>query len=95
MLTETGLNVEIDTNLPVPAMEIPNNYRGLEFNVWLDMFMELAMCLAKHGFSNEAYALCDAAKDCIIWVHSKEDTFLIHLCFCSKYILVRHGIFDF
>ncbi|CAL3964818.1 hypothetical protein PZA11_002263 [Diplocarpon coronariae] len=81
-----GLNVDMD-GANIASIDIPDAYRGLSFNTWLDIFLELAMCLARLGFPKEAYALCDAAKDCIIWVHSREDMFLIHVAFCMCALL--------
>ncbi|KAJ5038259.1 uncharacterized protein L3040_007126 [Drepanopeziza brunnea f. sp. 'multigermtubi'] len=73
-----GLNVEIADNKKLAsASEIPKDYRGLSFEKWLDTFLELAMCLAKYGYSLEAYAICEAAKDCVVWMHNREDMFLI------------------
>lgn len=66
-----------------PAIEIPDDYRGIPFSTWLDIFLEYALCLAKNGNAREAYNLCEAAKDAIVFYHSREDMFLIHVCWCG------------
>ncbi len=66
-----------------PAIDIPDDYRGIPFSTWLDIFLEYALCLAKNGNAREAYNLCEAAKDAIVFYHSREDMFLIHVCWCG------------
>lgn len=63
---------------------IPADYRGLQFGVWLDIFLEYSLCLAKAGRIKESYEICEAAKDSIVFFQSREDMFLIHVCWCSK-----------
>ncbi len=65
-------------------MEIPENYRGISFASWLDIFLEYALCLVKAGRHLESYEICEAAKDAIVFYHSREDMFLIHICWCSR-----------
>ena len=64
--------------------EVPENYRGLSFSIWLDIFLEYALCLVRFGKQQEAYEICEAAKDAIVFYHNKEDMFLIHLTWCGK-----------
>jgi general transcription factor 3C polypeptide 3 (transcription factor C subunit 4) len=81
MLLDLGANVQDRAN------RIPNGiddtYRGMSFDAWLDIFMEFAICLAKRGKLAESYELCQAAKDCVVFFHSRNDMFLLHLCWCS------------
>ncbi|KAI1008174.1 hypothetical protein K3495_g62 [Podosphaera aphanis] len=63
-------------------VNIPQDYRGISFSRWLDIFLEYALCLAKNGHSHQSYELCEAAKDAIVFYHSREDMFLINLCWC-------------
>jgi general transcription factor 3C polypeptide 3 (transcription factor C subunit 4) len=68
-----------------PVAEIPDDYRGIPFSTWLDIFLEYALSLARNGEKAEAYNLCEAAKDAIVFYHSREDMFLIHVCWCGMY----------
>lgn len=63
---------------------MPENYRGLSFSIWLDIFLEYALCLVRRGKQLQAYEICEAAKDAIVFYHNKEDMFLIHLTWCGK-----------
>jgi len=65
------------------AVEIPENYRGISFSAWLDIFLEYALCLVRYDRHQEAYEICEAAKDAIVFYHSREDMFLIHVCWCG------------
>jgi general transcription factor 3C polypeptide 3 (transcription factor C subunit 4) len=80
MIVELG--AEVDERKNVTA-EIPENYRGISFGGWLDIFLEYALCLTRYGRHREAYEICEAAKDAIVFYHSKEDMFLIHVCWCG------------
>lgn len=51
---------------------------------WLDIFLEYALCLARNGQSKEAYEICEAAKDSVVWCHIEDDRFLIHMSWCSE-----------
>lgn len=63
---------------------MPSDYRGIAFSSWLDIFLDFALCLARNGKMKESYEICEAAKDCALWYHSREDLFLIHVCWISK-----------
>jgi len=76
----TDLSNELGSN---PPIEIPADYRGIPFNIWLDIFMEYALCLAKNGRKQESYGIVQAAKDAWPLSESRENQFLIHLCWCS------------
>lgn len=65
------------------AVEIPENYRGIPFSAWLDIFLDYALCLVRYGKHQEAYEICEAAKDAVVFYHSREDMFLIHVCWCG------------
>lgn len=78
---ELGANIEGKSNA---AVDIPENYRGISFASWLDIFLEYALCLVKAGRHLESYEICEAAKDAIVFYHSRDDMFLIHICWCSR-----------
>jgi general transcription factor 3C polypeptide 3 (transcription factor C subunit 4) len=83
MLINAGLIASEQTVTPIA--EIPDDFRGIPFSTWLDIFLEYALCLARKGETDEAYSLCEAAKDAIVFYHSREDMFLIHVCWCGRY----------
>ncbi|CAD6499504.1 BgTH12-03616 [Blumeria graminis f. sp. triticale] len=72
---------------PPTNVDIPQDYRGISFNTWLDIFLEYALCLARNGSAHESYELCEAAKDAIVFYHSREDMFLINMgwCMCALF----------
>jgi general transcription factor 3C polypeptide 3 (transcription factor C subunit 4) len=86
---ELGANREGKGNT---AVDIPDNYRGISFSSWLDIFLEYALCLVKVGRHLESYEICEAAKDAIVFYHSRDDMFLIHICWCSKF---HHSVYNF
>jgi len=88
MLTSPDLGADVLDKTDAPSIETPADYRGIPFNAWLDIFLEYALCLARSGRSQESYDLCEAAKDAIVFYHSREDMFLIHVCWCSKRIVL-------
>ena len=82
----TCLDPENNTRkMPGLSREVPKEYRGIPFSTWLDIFLEYALCLARNGRMRESYDLCEAAKDCSVFYRSREDIFLIHVTWCSKF----------
>lgn len=65
------------------AQRVPVSYRGVPFNEWLDLFLEYAMGLAQTGRFQEAYKVCESARDSTIFSKSKEDMFLIHVAWAA------------
>jgi general transcription factor 3C polypeptide 3 (transcription factor C subunit 4) len=63
---------------------MPSDHRGITFGSWLDIFLEFALGLARHGRMKESYEICEAAKDCALYYTNREDMFLIHICWLSK-----------
>ncbi|KAG9232259.1 hypothetical protein BJ875DRAFT_467420 [Amylocarpus encephaloides] len=82
-----GADVEDRANV-IPA-GIPDNYRGMSFKAWLDIFLEFAICLAKQGKRRDAYDICVSVKDCIVWFHSRDDMFILHLCWCMCALILN------
>jgi general transcription factor 3C polypeptide 3 (transcription factor C subunit 4) len=82
----TCLDSENNTRKKMPSLsgDVPTEYRGIPFSTWLDIFLEYALCLARNGRMRESYDLCEAAKACSVFYHSREDIFLIHVTWCSK-----------
>jgi len=76
-----GLGAEVEKSA---KPEVPENYRGISFSAWLDIFLDYALCLIREGKQQEAYDICEAAKDATVFYHSKEFMFLIHICWCGR-----------
>lgn len=85
------LGADISTKASLPTVEIPEDYRGISFRKWLDIFLDYALCLARSGQAKASYEICEAAKDAIVFCHSREDMFLIQLCWCSEFPLMLTG----
>ncbi len=60
-----------------PQLSRPD-YRGIPFSNWLDIFLEYALSLVRAKKRKESYAICQAARDSIVFA-TTEDTFLIHV----------------
>ncbi|KAK4157122.1 hypothetical protein C8A00DRAFT_12022 [Chaetomidium leptoderma] len=65
--------------LPV---KFPSEHRGIAFDTWLDIFLNYAFTLVRAGQHREAYVVCHAARDSVVWT-SSETTFLIHVAWAS------------
>ncbi|KAH8700588.1 hypothetical protein BGW36DRAFT_132126 [Talaromyces proteolyticus] len=59
---------------------IPNDYFGISFDEWLDIFLEYAFMISGQGDGDEVYNTLAAAADASVWYHSKEKTRQIHVC---------------
>ncbi|KAI1106866.1 TPR-like protein [Jackrogersella minutella] len=63
--------------------QVAVSYRGVPFDEWLDLFLEYAIGLAQTGRFQDAYKVCEAARDSTIYSRSKEDMFLIHVAWAA------------
>ncbi|KAI1082231.1 TPR-like protein [Whalleya microplaca] len=63
--------------------QIAISYRGVPFNEWLDLFLEYAIGLAQTGNFQDAYKVCESARDAAVFAKSKEDMFLIHVTWAA------------
>ncbi|KAK0646475.1 hypothetical protein B0T16DRAFT_330624 [Cercophora newfieldiana] len=66
----------------VPTKILPPDHRGISFDKWLEIFLEYAFTLVRAGKRREAYVVCHAARDSIIW-SGIDNTFLIHIAWAS------------
>jgi general transcription factor 3C polypeptide 3 (transcription factor C subunit 4) len=85
----TGLHADLSDDMGSNALLDINDYRGIPFHIWLDIFMEYALCLAKNGQKEESYEIVQAAKDARPFYAFRDNRFLIHLCWCSKSLFLR------
>jgi general transcription factor 3C polypeptide 3 (transcription factor C subunit 4) len=66
----------------IPTKILPPDHRGISFDKWLEIFLEYAFTLVREGKRREAYIVCHAARDSIIW-SGIENSFLIHIAWAS------------
>ncbi|KAJ5803535.1 Tetratricopeptide-like helical [Penicillium pulvis] len=59
---------------------IPDEYYGISFDDWLDLFLQYALLLTSQGEVEEAYDALNSAAVASIWFHSKPKSRLIHVC---------------
>ncbi|KAI1412891.1 TPR-like protein [Hypoxylon sp. FL1857] len=62
--------------------QVAVSYRGVPFDEWLDLFLEYAIGLAQTGKFQDAYKICESARDATVF-KSKEDMFLIHVTWAA------------
>ncbi|KAF3480705.1 uncharacterized protein GIQ15_06052 [Arthroderma uncinatum] len=87
----------IQANMGTPDVDInsiPNDYHGIPFDAWLDIFLEFALVLSGQGQGGEAYDALGAAADASIWYHSKPSTCQIHVCWfaCALRLKDEEGL---
>ncbi|KAK4457364.1 hypothetical protein QBC42DRAFT_279316 [Cladorrhinum samala] len=70
-----------DQGIKIPV-NIPQEHRGIPFSTWLDIFLNYAFSLVRQGQHREAYVVCHAARDSVVWT-TIENTFLIHVAWAS------------
>ena len=67
---------------------IPKEYRGIQFENWLEVFLEFAFVQAQQGHVAEAYDTITAAWDANVFYHSTQSSLLIHICWFSMPFLL-------
>jgi general transcription factor 3C polypeptide 3 (transcription factor C subunit 4) len=68
-----------------PVLQLPSVYQDIDMKEWLDIFLEYALCLAKDNIVEEAYQVCAWARSSFVFSRSREDMFLIHIAWCSRF----------
>ncbi|KAG6062901.1 hypothetical protein E4U33_006441 [Claviceps sp. LM78 group G4] len=63
-------------------------YQGINFDDWLDLFLEYAIGLAIANRREEAYEVCASAKDSIVFQSAKHD-FTIHIAWSGYFLRAR------
>lgn len=58
---------------------IPETYRELSYDQWLDIFLEYALFLAKENIQ-ESYDLIHSAYDATPFGQRKDHSFMIYVC---------------
>lgn len=64
-----------------------DGHRGISFDDWLDIFLDYAIGLAVHQRQQEAYQVCEAAKDSTVFQSSEHD-FLIYVAWSGKFMVI-------
>ncbi|KAK3504725.1 hypothetical protein B0T13DRAFT_14442 [Neurospora crassa] len=84
-----GLNPENSDgtdNIPAASkarlLKFPSAHRGIPFSAWLDIFLSLAFALVRQNQHREAYVVCHAARDSVVWT-ATDSTYLIHVAWAS------------
>ena len=65
--------------------DVPEQYRGIAFSTWLDIFLEYAFYLAESASLALAYDIIVAARDANIFYHTPDSMLLIHICWLSTF----------
>lgn len=65
-------------------IKVPQEYCGIAFHVWLDIFLEYGMALAGAGDIRSAYEVIATAFHANVFFHSPDSQYLIHVCWFSK-----------
>lgn len=72
---------------PIPDV-IPDSYRNVPFTVWLDIFCEYALLLAKGGEKDECYAVLQTATEANIWYHFEQHMLHINVTWIACALLL-------
>lgn len=64
-------------------------FRGLDFDTWLYVFMQYALCLAKYDNFQDAYDVCSVAKEANVFYLDKRKVFTIWTTWLACAILVH------
>lgn len=63
---------------------IPDEFRAMKFQSWLDIFLEYALTLAKCDNVKAAYEVILSASNANVFYHSSQCMFIIHVCWFSQ-----------
>lgn len=74
------------TNAEATPTSIPNDYYGISFDEWFEIFLEYAFVVSGQGDKDEAYDILAAAADASVWYHYKDKVRQIHICWFSESI---------
>lgn len=66
--------------------DVPDEYCGIPFSTWLDLFLELSLLHANSSSPDgqtECYSLINACLDCTLFYHDEQCMSQIHYCFLA------------
>lgn len=64
--------------------QIPDEFLGIPFHAWLDIFLEYAMALSHSGDTKKAYEVISSASEANVFYHCPESLLIIYVCWFSK-----------
>lgn len=67
-------------------IQIPDEFLGIPFHAWLDIFLEYAMALSHSGDTKKAYEVISLASEANVFYHCPESLLLIYVCWFSKFL---------
>lgn len=79
---------------PEPGASELDNHQGISFDNWLDLFLDYAIGLAMTHRRDEAYQVCEAARDSTAF-QAPEHGFIIHVAWTGKTFSLRCRIFNY
>ncbi|KAI1327834.1 hypothetical protein F5Y16DRAFT_370410 [Xylariaceae sp. FL0255] len=88
-LSHTLGGQESDKEKSVGNWHSAYGYRGVAFNEWLDLFLEYATSLAHLEKYQEAYTICEAARDAAVFNRDRESNFLIYVTWAACALRAR------
>ncbi|KAI5808754.1 hypothetical protein DFH27DRAFT_589841 [Peziza echinospora] len=62
----------------IPEAEDLSQFYGLDFDAWLYVFMQYAICLTKHEDPQDAYDVLSTAKEANVFFHDEKKKFIVH-----------------
>lgn len=84
--TDRPGSVQANMAIPKEAATAPNEYCGITFKIWLDIFLELAVLHANSANpegQTECYKLINACLDCSIYYHDDQAMVQIYACYLA------------
>lgn len=69
------------------TMLVPDEFCGIHFVAWLDVFLEYSLTLAKCNYMQAAYDIISSTLNANIFYHSPDSVFLIHVCWFCTYAI--------
>ncbi|RPB21692.1 TPR-like protein [Terfezia boudieri ATCC MYA-4762] len=73
----------------LPDTEDLTQFHGLDFDSWLQVFMQYAICLTKHEDVHDAYDVFSAAKEANVFFHHDRRRFIIHVTHLACAVWVK------
>lgn len=75
----------------IPEAEDLTQFHGLDFDAWLYIFMQYAICLTKYEDPQDAYDVITAAKEANVFLHDETRRFIVHSTHLGKPPVLRFG----
>lgn len=66
-------------------------HQGISFDNWLNIFLDYAIGLAMNHQRDDAYQVCEAANDSVVFKASNHE-FLIHVAWTGTFFIFFNGL---